>query len=423
MHSKPLNIFCFMTKRGLKMTSTPEVYFGSTISGVPSRFANMSEKMDKILERLDLSTIKKRDKVAIKMHLGFNDGYQTVPVFFVRRIVDAIKKQGAFPFVTDNPTAVYNAAYRGYTQETCGCPIIPVAGIKDGYVRKKKVDVEGVTSLYAAGALLDADVLVNLTHSKGHGSCGYGGAFKNIALGGYSGPTRWETIHGIVHRDEYFNEAKMTKEHLEKLRTACPRNAPTWNDKTGKASLLFYECDQCHGGKPLCVEADGGITGWSIRSENFDAFQELMAAAAKIILDSFEDSKIFHLNFLLDITPFCDCMGMAMPAVIDDIGIVASRDIVAVDTASLDLIAKQGVNKSILKKIPEKYMRVNPNLNSKLHPFQLIHGPMKDPYKVAKFGEVRGMGSSEYKLIEILSAKETSVIEPPKHQYETGPSF
>ncbi|TFG34795.1 DUF362 domain-containing protein [Candidatus Thorarchaeota archaeon] len=405
------------------MAIIPEVYFGSTISGVPSRFANMSEKLDKILEHLDLTTIKKRDKVAVKMHLGFSDGYQTVPVFFVRRIVEAIKKQGAFPFVTDNPTSVYNAAYRGYTQETCGCPIIPIAGIKDGYVTKKKVDVEGAKNLLAAGTLLDADVLVNLAHSKGHGTCGYGGAFKNIALGGYSGPTRWQTIHGIVDRDKYFDEEKMTKEHLEKLREACPRNAPTWNDKTEKASLNFYECDQCHGGKQLCVEADGGVTGWSINPGNFDAFQELMAAAAKVILDSFDDSKVFHLNFLLDITPFCDCLGMAMPVVIDDIGIVASRDIVAVDTASLDLIAKQGVNESILKKIPEKYMRVNPNLKSKLHPFQLIHGPLKDPYQVANFGEARGMGSSKYKLIEILPAKETAVIEPPKHQYESGPSF
>ncbi len=405
------------------MTATPEVYFGSTISGVPSRFANMSEKLDKILEYLDLSTIAKRDKVAVKMHLGFNDGYQTVPVFFVRRIVEAIKKQGAFPFVTDNPTAVYQAAFRGYTHETCGCPIIPVAGVRDGYVSKKKVDVEGIDYINAAGALLDADVLINLTHSKGHGACGYGGAFKNIALGGYSGPTRWQKIHGIVHRDKYFDEEKMTKEHLDRLREACPRNAPTWNDNTGKVSLMFYECDQCHGGTQLCVEADGGKTGWSINPENFDAFQELMAAAAKIILDSFDDSKIFHLNFLLDITPFCDCMGMSMPAVIDDIGIVASRDIVAVDTATLDLIAKQGLNESIIKQIPEKYMRVNPNLKAKLHPFQLIHGPLKDPYKVAQYGEARGLGSSKYKLVEILSANETAAMEPPKHQYETGPSF
>ena len=183
---------------------------------------------------------------------------------------------------------------------------------------------------------------------------------------------------------------------------------------------MFYTCDQCHGGTKLCVEADEGKTGWSINQGNFDAFQELMAAAAKLILDSFDLNKVFHLNFALDITPYCDCMGMSMPAVIDDIGIVGSKDIVAVDTATLDLIAKQGVNEHVLKQIPEKYLRVNPDLSADLHPWQLMHGPIKDPYKVAKFGEARGMGSSKYKLIEVLPAEETATMEPPKHQYEFG---
>jgi len=405
------------------MEDVPEVYFGSSIPGVTARFANMAEKLNMILERLDLETIKKRDKVAVKMHLGFADDYQTIPVFFVRRVVNAIRKLGAFPFITDNPTAVYNAADRGYTQETCGCPIIPIAGVKDRYVTKKEVDIEGIENLDAAGALLDADALLNLTHAKGHGSCGYGGAIKNLALGGYSGPTRWNTIHGVVHRDTYFDKKKMTKEHMEKLREACPRKAPVWDEAESRGYLEFYECDQCHGGPQPCVEADEEATGWSIKQENFDAFQELLAAAAKIILDSFDLEKVFHLNFLLEITPFCDCTGTAMPVVIDDIGIVGSKDIVAVESASLDLMATQALNESVLRKIPEKYMRVNPNRKVTLHPLQIIHGPMKNPYTVVEFAKSRGMGSSTYKLVEVLSPNETSVLEPPKRQYEPGGTF
>ncbi|MFW9769794.1 MAG: DUF362 domain-containing protein, partial [Candidatus Thorarchaeota archaeon] len=111
----------------------PKVYYGSVIQGNTSRWAAFAAKVDEVVKKLDFKTIEKKDKVAIKMHLGFNDGYQTVPVFFVRRIVQAVKKVGGYPFITDNPTAVYNAVERGYTQETCGCPIIPVAGVKDGY--------------------------------------------------------------------------------------------------------------------------------------------------------------------------------------------------------------------------------------------------------------------------------------------------
>jgi hypothetical protein len=405
------------------MSGKSKVYYGSTIAGQPQRFANMAAKLDKILEMLDLSSIEKKDKVAVKMHLGFNDGYQTVPVFFVRRIVDAIKKQGAFPFVTDNPTAVYNAAYRGYTQETCGCPIVPVAGVKDGYIKEIEVNFQGVKSLDAAGALLDADVLVNLTHCKGHGNCGYGGAFKNIALGGYSGPSRWHKIHGVVQHHEYYDASKMTKEHLEKIRKSCPRDAPRWSEQSDRAALAFYACDQCHGKERPCEEADGGKTGWSINEENFYAFQELMAISAKIILDTFDDDKIFHLNFMTDITPFCDCMGMGMPNVVEDVGIAGSRDIVAVEFASLDLMAEQGLSEETIRRIPEEYMRINLDTDSDLHPFQRLHGPFKDPYMVARFGAERDMGSEKYHLIEVLSAKETAEMDAPEHQYEGGATF
>ena len=35
-------------------------------------------------------------------------------------------------------------------------------------------------------ALMDADILISLTHFKGHESTGFGGAIKNIGMGGGS---------------------------------------------------------------------------------------------------------------------------------------------------------------------------------------------------------------------------------------------
>ncbi|MHA2501197.1 MAG: DUF362 domain-containing protein, partial [Candidatus Hodarchaeales archaeon] len=144
------------------MTSS-KVYFGSIQHGVAARWASFAAKVDKVVELLDFpSIIEKDDKVAIKMHLGFQDGYQTVPVFFVRRIVQAAQKASKNVFITDNPTAVYNAVERGYTQETCGCPIIPVAGVNDGYTVERSVDFHTTDVLEMAGVLNDADVMINL---------------------------------------------------------------------------------------------------------------------------------------------------------------------------------------------------------------------------------------------------------------------
>ncbi|MHA2021955.1 MAG: DUF362 domain-containing protein, partial [Candidatus Thorarchaeota archaeon] len=197
--------------------SRSKVYFGSVKHGNTGQFASFAAKVEKVIEHLDFSSIEKKDKVAIKMHLGFQDGYQTVPVFFVRRLVKAVKKAGGYPFVTDNPTAVYNAAERGYTAETCGCPIIPVAGVKDGYTKQVEFNFGNVDALEMGGVMADADVLIDFTHVKGHISCGYGGAVKNIALGGYHGPSRWRKIHGVEASIPYWDPEKCTPEHAKKL--------------------------------------------------------------------------------------------------------------------------------------------------------------------------------------------------------------
>ena len=36
------------------------------------------------------------------------------------------------------------------------------------------------------------------------------------------------------------------------------------------------------------------------------------------------------------------------------------------------------------------------------HPFQWLHGPHKDPYKVTEYGEKLGLGSREYELVDVL---------------------
>ena len=75
------------------MNAKSKVYFGSIQHGKVSGFASFAAKVDKITEMLiEQTQIGKKDKVAIKMHLGFNVGYQTVPVFFIRRIVEAVKE-------------------------------------------------------------------------------------------------------------------------------------------------------------------------------------------------------------------------------------------------------------------------------------------------------------------------------------------
>ncbi len=393
-----------------------EVYFGSLFHGQNNFGSALGAKLDKIIEKLDFSTIEKKDKVAVKMHLGFRDGYQTVPVYFVRKVVEAVKKQGGYPFVTDNPTSVYNAVNRGYTSETVGCPIIPVAGIKDGYKYEQEINYKNIDTLDMAGAMHDADVLIDLTHSKGHGCNGYGGAIKNIALGAYAAQSRWKKIHGVEQFLPYWDKDKCSPDHAKKLVEACPYKAISYKEEEHELKVAFCMCNQCM----ECIEADKGVDSLQIKQENFSSFQEILAIAAKKVMDTFDKDKQFYLNFLLQITPQCDCMGIAQPVMVTDIGILGSRDIVAVDVASLDLIKKAGIIPNSLSPI---FKHVNWNMEEDLHPFQRVLGKMKDPYIALRYAKEMGMGTYEYDLIEIMSAEEMQNAEPIKHTYEGEPSF
>lgn len=393
-----------------------KVYFGSIMHGASNRHASFPNKLNKIIEQLDFSTIEKNDKVAVKMHLGFEDGYQTIPVFFIRRIVKKIKEAGGWPFVTDNPTAVYNAVDRGYTAETCGCPLIPISGVKDGYVTSKEVNFHNVDTLEMAGVLKDADVLVDVSHVKGHNSCGFGGAIKNIAIGGFAAKTRWNKIHGIEASIPYWDADKCTPEHAKKLVESCPYKQLKYDEEKHKLNLPFGMCNQCD----ECLDADKEVGCLEYRQEHFALFQELMAISTKNVLDTFDENKRFYLNFLIDIMPLCDCWGIPFPTVVHDIGVLGSRDIVAIEQASLDLIAKEGL---IEKNIPPYYKHANLDPKADLHPFQRLQGRFKNPYLAVEYAEKQGLGTRQYELVELLSVEETSKMDPPKGVSERAPSF
>jgi uncharacterized Fe-S center protein len=78
------------------------------------------------------------------------------------------------------------------------------------------------------------------------------------------------------------------------------------------------------------------------------------------------------------------------------LGVLGSRDIVAVDKATLDLLA----DKPLMKENVSQSLEINDD--AELHPLARIHGPYKDPYNVIRLGEKYRVGSSEYELEEVL---------------------
>ncbi len=340
-------------------------------------------KIEKLMENVGIAEMVKDQVVAIKMHLGGNVGYTTIHPLFVRKVVQFVKKAGGHPFLTDTSWAAYSAAERGYAQETVGCPLYPATGLMDAYYRSKPVEFMGVKEIQVAGNLADAPVMINLSHAKGHPVCGYGGAIKNLAMGAVTGKTRSE-IHAVMGQINYWSKEECTQCRI--CIENCRMAALKFDDKDN-LQVSFMHCNYCGRCVAICP-----THAMQINEENFNSFQHALALATKVVMDTFQPGKVAHINVATQITPFCDCFGLSTPAVVKDVGVLASTDMVAVEQATLDLIDKEPYIEGTLPGT----MTVS---DKKAHLFERIHG--KDPYCMVRWGAELGLGSTDYRIVEV----------------------
>jgi len=348
-------------------------------------------KLDLIVERLKIRERVKDERVAIKMHLGGHVGYSTIHPVFVRRVVKAVLDGGGKPFVTDTCGAVATAHERGYTAETLGCPIYPIAGPDEKHVYWKKHTYKNVTEWGLAGEIADATFLVDLSHIKGHPSCSYGGAIKNLALGAMVAATR-SAMHDTNHYDPYwFPEKCPDKKIMQKIVESCPFGALVRDKKDDRRLHLHAEpCNQC--GRCLKVAPPGSL---KIDPITFRSFMEACAASTKLCLDTFAREKRVFINIATHMTAVCDCFGFTGPAILNDLGILASDDMVAVEQATLDMLKP-------MKLIEENVSAIYELTPNAPHPFAQVHGPYKDPYFVVAECERLGLGRREYEIVDVL---------------------
>lgn len=111
----------------------------------------------------------------------------------------------------------------------------------------------------------------------------------------------------------------------------CPAEAI--QQENGSARILEEKCIGC--GECLVVCPAGAVKmRWD---EDSRRVQEKMTEYAYSVWQKFK-GKIGFLNFLIKVTKNCDCMARDEPSIVEDIGILASEDPVAIDQASVDLI-------------------------------------------------------------------------------------
>jgi len=341
-------------------------------------------KFGRMIDNMDIKNIVKGKLTAVKMHLGDNLGYSTIPPLFVKILVDKLISYGAKAYITDhNPGGLRlsRANARGYTEEYLGVPIIPVCGYTEKYVYNKTVDFKSFKNVDIGGNIYDAEVMIDLSHVKGHGVCGYGGACKNIAMGCVTDRTRRQ-IHALEGGLEW-NEDLCT--HCNLCIESCNHNANRF-DENNRYSIFFHNCTYCQHCVKVCP-----VSAITMNTSKYEDFQTGMAICTKEVLKGFSPDSVFYINFLTQITAICDCWGLTTPSLVPDIGIMASTDIVAIERASLDAIKTEDL---IPQGVPQ-----GQELKKEGHLFERLHG--KNPYIQLDELEKQGLGNQVYKLEEV----------------------
>ena len=218
-------------------------------------------------------------KVGIKLHTGEKDGPNIIPRPWVKKLVDERLSSAA---IVETNTYYegdrYTTPQHRETIAVNGWTFCPVDILdEDGIVMLPVNGGKWFTEMAMGGHLPGYDSLLVLTHFKGHTKGGFGGSCKNIGIG----------------------------------------------------------CADGRVGKAMIHTTPGSDDMWDISNEEF---MERMTESAKAVADHF-GKHIVYINVLRNMSVSCDCEGCAAePVVTPNVGILASRDILAIDQASVDLI-------------------------------------------------------------------------------------
>ncbi len=297
-------------------------------------------KFNKLLLQAGLnSAVSKNDIVAIKLHFGEKGNRGYVKPEYVRRIVKAVKALKGRPFLTDSNTIYIGersdalrheaiARTHGFSLENCQAPVVIADGLRGSSFVEVEIGQNHFEKVKVASAIYDADTLVFVTHFTGHDLGGFGGALKNIGMGGASRTGKYEIHEAVVPK---IKPGDCTG--CEVCVKWCPAGAINIVNK--KVRIDGNKCIGC--GECIVYCNFGALSiGWGDLTQSE---QEKLIEYAYGVL---KNKKALFVNFLNFITRLCDCCATTGGPVVPDIGILASSDPVAIDEASVNLVNEAG---------------------------------------------------------------------------------
>jgi uncharacterized Fe-S center protein len=352
---------------------------------------NLLSKLTALLESVDLKgIIPPRSLVAVKLHFGEMGNLAFIRPNFIRRIVDYTKELGASPFLTDTNTLyagtrgnsvshLKTAIENGFAYAVVNAPIIIADGIMGASYEEVRINKNILKTAFIGKDIFEADALISVAHFKGHEVSGFGGTIKNLGMGCASRKGKLQQHSGLspkVNRKKCAGCGDCV-EH-------CNQQAISLEGK--KALIDQQRCVGC--GECIIICPNKAIdVRWS---SDTSLFQKKMVEYALAALTGKKGRSVF-LNFLIQISPECDCVPFNDVPIVPDIGIMASIDPVALDQASADMVNRQAPldNSRLMihkKAGDDKFRGIYPEINWSVQ---------------LEYAEEIGLGNRDYELIAI----------------------
>jgi uncharacterized Fe-S center protein len=352
---------------------------------------NLLQKLKRLIYRAGIDDIDFEKKfAAIKIHFGEPGNLAYLRPNYARVVADAVRDLGGIPFLTDcntlyvggrkNAVEHLNSAYEnGFSPLTTGCQIIIGDGLKG--TDETLVPVEGgeyIKEAKIGHAIMDADIIISLSHFKVHEATGIGGALKNIGMGCGSRAGKMEMHYsGKPHVEQELCVGCGT------CRKNCAQNAITIENK--KASI---DHDKCVG----CGRCIGACPRDAVVPDDSNANDILDKRIAEYCCAVLRGRPSFHISLVTDVSPFCDCHSENDVPIVPNVGMFASFDPVALDVACARAVNGQPI-------VPGSLLDKCGGTHGADY-FTTIH-PTTDWMATIRHAEKLGLGSSSYDLIRI----------------------
>ena len=353
---------------------------------------NLLDKLETLVKKAGIEQIDFAGKfTAVKIHFGEPGNLAYIRPNYAARLVRFLQAKQARVFLTDANTLYsgrrsngvehfQSAMENGFNPIAVPCPVIIADGIKAIDYREIGIDGKYCKTAKIGSAVADADIIISMTHFKGHEVTGFGGTLKNIGMGSASAAGKME-LHSS-------SQPKI----VERNCTACGQcvkycaSKAVKINKQKKAEIDYAKCVGCG----QCV----AVCQYNAAQVLWDGAADACCKVAEYTMAALKDKPHFHISFIMDVSPDCDCWDYNDSPIVPNIGIAASFDPVALDKACADMVIAAAANTGTCLNVHEHGMLQGEDK------FKLVHHNT-DWKKGLVHAEKIGLGSMEYELIPI----------------------